>query len=477
MAYTEFQYIPPKDRKAGSTESNELTAQTFDPRARIFNPLAALMLEGGNYVIRANPERFTQEPELAARIADMTLHTGSLMQVVESGEIESLTHQWIDALRSCDALVITDFDYPLLMAMAEGPNRVQDVRLLLRSALIRILQAQPRFLLIATYTGLLDSLFNDDDRITNLNNTVEGDMLIGMDEGALGIFFGRRLQQLAIQKGLTPDLLMYELDMRCLHRNLYIKPMVEGWVNNNALGPSRYMPFILTDGPVIDRLVAKGLVALHQLNSPYTINEETDTETVALLELLETCGVLLWDHELHTYESANLSADRILGLLSLMMVVRADSDWTLAAQDIVSNMMDMNPNAVAQAVEDLMACVEDQDADLDLAGLVLAALYCSDVECERLCDENHTLDVLRMRLAGGIHELIFAPADFDVNTLVDDIALQAEELEKAEALEAPPEVQMRRQYVCTVPASSNQNPDEGLRYKYPTPRIILNVLD
>ena len=82
-----------------------------------------------------------------------------------------------------------------------------------------------------------------------------------------------------------------------------------------------------------------------------------------------------------------------------------------------------------------------------------------------------------MRLAGGIHELIFAPADFDVNTLVDEIALQAEELEKADALEAQPEVQMRRQYVRTIPTSTNQNADEGLRYKYPTPRIILNVLD
>lgn len=476
MAYTEFQFIPPKDRKAGTTGTHDLADQTLDPRARIFNPLTALMLDGGNYVIRCNPERFTQDPELAARIADLPLHTSSLMQVVEPGEIESMTHQWLDALKSCEALVITDFDYPILMAMAEGPNKVHDIRLVLRSALIRLLHTQPKFMLISTYTGLLDSLFMGDDRIINLNGTIEGDMLIGMDEGALGIFYGRRLQQLSVQKGLTPDLLMYELDMRCLHRHLYVKPMIESWVNNNALGPSRYMPFILTDGPLIDRLVEKGLVTLKQLDSPYPVTDKTDQETVALLELLDTCGVLAWDSERKVYESASQSADRILGLLTLMMVVRADSDWMTPAQDIVMGMMNMNPNGVAQAVEDLMLCVEDEDADLDLPGLVLSTLYCSDIEAERLWDDEHTLDVIRMRLPGGIHELIFAPADFDVNTLVDDIALEAEALEAEEALQMSHDVQLRRKTVRT--ASHNEAGAEatGARYKYPTPRIILNVL-
>ena len=153
MAYTEFQFIPPKDRKAGTTGTHDLADQTLDPRARIFNPLTALMLDGGNYVIRCNPERFTQDPELAARIADVPLHTGSLMQVVEPGEIENITHQWLDALKSCEALVITDFDYPILMAMAEGPNKVHDIRLVLRSALIRLLHTQPKFMLIRLTRG------------------------------------------------------------------------------------------------------------------------------------------------------------------------------------------------------------------------------------------------------------------------------------------------------------------------------------
>ena len=197
---------------------------------------------------------------------------------------------------------------------------------------------------------------------------------------------------------------------------------------------------------------------------------------MALLELLDTCGVLAWDSERKVYESASQSADRILGLLTLMMVVRADSDWMTPTQDIVTGMMNMNPNGVAQAVEDLMLCVEDEDADLDLPGLVLAALYCSDIEAERLWDDKHTLDVIRMRLPGGIHELIFAPADFDVNTLVDDIALEAEALEAEEALQMSPDVQLRRKTVQTVSHNEAGAEAPGSCYKYPTPRIILNVL-
>lgn len=81
-----------------------------------------------------------------------------------------------------------------------------------------------------------------------------------------------------------------------------------------------------------------------------------------------------------------------------------------------------------------------------------------------------------MRLHGGIHELIFAPADFDVNTLVDDIALEAEALEAEEALQMSPDVQLRRKTVRTVSHNEAGAESTEARYKYPTPRIILNVL-
>ena len=469
MAVTEFQVtLPDEDNRPDDAVDDD--ERKIDPRTRIYNPLATLMDEGGLYHHRINLERLTQDPELGARIAGLKLATGTLMQVTESAEIERFTNQWVDAIRNADAFVLGDFDYPLLMAYSQGPEKVRDIRTALNSMILRLKHANPKFLYVAHYTRGVESILNDAG-LVSLTGTEEGRMLEGLDEAGLGIFYGRRLQQLSIQRTWMPALLMQELYDRCTWGGLYIKPMLDSWLANNATGPSRYMPTILTDGPLIDRLVACRFLSVSRLDQPYEIHDGLSPEVHALLQVLETCALvgLRDDSDLvpadagdrpnaegvtdapvepvaidaedipvepettdtddaevtndapdaesepviRPYIFASRTADRVIALLSFMMVVRPDSDWTVPAQELVAALMDVNPEGAASAVDRLTACIEPDIHEIDLAGFAHAALLCSDVDVRRDWDPVTRTDTLNMRLPGGLHQLIFAPVGFD----------------------------------------------------------------
>lgn len=65
----------------------------------------------------------------------------------------------------------------------------------------------------------------------------------------------------------------------------------------------------------------------------------------------------------------------------------------------------------------VLDCIEDQEADLDIGGLAAACMLALDLEVVREVDEAAGLDILSVRLPGGLCELVFAPEGTDLAEL------------------------------------------------------------
>ena len=71
------------------------------------------------------------------------------------------------------------------------------------------------------------------------------------------------------------------------------------------------------------------------------------------------------------------------------------------------------PNEAMDALCEMLDWIEDQDADLDIGGLCAACILALDLDLTRGVNEDEGLDILAVRLPGGICELVFAPEDRD----------------------------------------------------------------
>ena len=71
------------------------------------------------------------------------------------------------------------------------------------------------------------------------------------------------------------------------------------------------------------------------------------------------------------------------------------------------------PNPAMDALCAVLDCIEDQEADLDIGGLAAACMLALDLEVVREVDEADGLDILSVRLPGGLCELVFAPEGTD----------------------------------------------------------------
>lgn len=82
-------------------------------------------------------------------------------------------------------------------------------------------------------------------------------------------------------------------------------------------------------------------------------------------------------------------------------------------RELMRAMWSGEPNEAMDALCEMLDCIEDLDADLDIGGLCAACILALDLDLTRGVNEDEGLDILAVRLPGGICELVFAPEDRD----------------------------------------------------------------
>lgn len=393
-----------------------LTLNTLSPKALLLaKPFTRLIEDGGIRWCVGNAEWFPMDPGLAAMRLGIDARHLSLAGL-ESPEGAA----WLfDALIASDArgFILTDVDVPILAA---GPDReaMRAMRDVVAAGLHALAGVNPAFMLVTGLTGLTHALCEGALPGGHALNASEAEDLFTLSHETLGSVYGEALAAAAQTRGMVPDLVMMSLDRAAAIGPRYASPLVDGWLGAKDSSAPPSLPGALRNAKFFDRLARAGFFDLAKMGRFQTIDAANDSTLPRLCEAMETLG--FWtplgsegeDAEL-VYDYASFFGVRMLAVISLNLVMTPDADWMAPTRELLRAMWSGEPNPAMDALCAILDCIDDQEADLDIGGLSAACMLALDLEVVREVDEAAGLDILSVRLPGGLCELVFAPEGTD----------------------------------------------------------------
>ena len=213
-----------------------------------------------------------------------------------------------------------------------------------------------------------------------------------------------------------------ELDRHAALGARYVEPYILQWVRQGKAGILPPVSGALTPR-FLERLQNAGLMDLKRMALFQEIPAVFGKDRLDLLaEAMVTLG--FWTplpagaadeqpDDVRLYDYASVWGVRLLAVLALRFVMSEGVDWMTPTRELMRAMWSGEPNEAMDALCEMLDCIEDQDADLDIGGLCAACILALDLDLTRVVNEDEGLDILAVRLPGGICELVFAPEDRD----------------------------------------------------------------
>lgn len=387
---------------------NELSPDLSAVSCGCTDHLATLFREGGAFMLRCAPECLTEDPSAAAEKAGLRLLTVSLLGVEDPAEAAALLRNAASQIRpdGLDAVLVLSADFPLLAS--DAPENASRTAGWLEASIDELAKSGAHAVLALT---LLDGFVGlNPDRIGYrcLTGTETGLALSGFSKADIGLRFGREVMLFCQQRGMTPDLFELELRERFESQGRYQRPQIEHYLRG---GSGDFYPAFLKT-PAAGRLIEKtGVPSPECFDSVFSVAPD-DAVSLRALMMLETAGLMASErNELGRIEfsPANRSARKTLAALLMAAVTESDSEWVLQAQNLAEALRTGDPNACSQAADALFEMDGDFISDSRPAGYLGAAL--AGIGLEVTVEDGP--GTVRVRLPGGLRELILAEPDED----------------------------------------------------------------
>lgn len=394
-----------------------LMFNNLSPKAlHLMKPFTRLINDGGIRWSVGNAEWFAFDPRLAA------MQLGIDARLVSFAGLESVegAAALFDALAASGArgFIFTDVDVPILAA---GPDReaMRAMRDVIAAGLHALAGDNPAFMLVTGLTSLTHGLCEGALPSGRALNASESEDLFTLSHETLGIVYGEALASAGQTRGMMPDLVMMALDRAAAIGPRYVAPLVDTWLGAQGSGALPSLPAALRNPKFLERLAGAGFFELARMGRYQHVDAANDAGGLLHLpEAMETLG--LWtplvsdgEQEGAVYDYASFFGVRLLAVISLNRVMTPGADWTAPTRELLRAMWSAEPNAAMDALCELLDCIEDQDADLAIGGLAAACILALDLELTREVVEAEGLDILSVRLPGGLCELVFAPEGVD----------------------------------------------------------------
>ena len=250
----------------------------------------------------------------------------------------------------------------------------------------------------------------------------ETEELFTISHEQVGLLYGADLARISEERTMVPDLVMMELDRHAALGARYVEPYILQWVRQGKAGILPPVSGALTPR-FLERLQNAGLMDLKRMALFQEIPAVFGKDRLDLLvEAMVTLG--FWTplpagaadeqpDDVRLYDYASVWGVRLLAVLALRFVMSEGADWMTPTRELMRAMWSGEPNEAMDALCEMLDCIEDQDADLDIGGLCAACILALDLDLTRGVNEDEGLDILAVRLPGGICELVFAPEDRD----------------------------------------------------------------
>lgn len=389
----------------------------LSPKARLLmTPFTRLIEDGGIRWCVGNAEWFPMDPGLAAMQLGIDARQVSLAGLQSPEGAAAL----FEALSASFArgFIVTDVDVPILAA---GPDQeaMRAMRDVIAAGLHALAGVNPAFMLVTGLTSLTHGLCEGALPAGRALNASEAEGLFTLSHEMLGAVYGESLASAGQTRGMMPDLVMMALDRAAAIGPRYVAPLVETWLGAQGSGALPSLPAALRNPKFLERLARAGFFDLARMGRFQHVDAAGDEcGILRLCEAMETLG--LWTpvstedgKEGLVYDYASFFGVRLLAVISLNRVMTPGADWTAPTRELLRAMWSAEPNAAMDALCEILDCIDDQDADLDIGGLAAACILALDLELTREVVEAEGLDILSVRLPGGLCELVFAPEGVD----------------------------------------------------------------
>ena len=399
-----------------------------DAEMHLMKPFIDLFLDGGLRYAKGPSDWLTADPVDAARMAGMSFSIRSLAEIetVEdaSGFFEHLLE--LDA----DAFILTEIDVPVLGA---GPEKedMRQMRDVVAAGLHALFLKSPRFVLLAGLTDLGEALAQGAAASVPVVSVPrdKAEDLFTLSHETLGTVYGEALAKAAEERSMVPDLVMLNLDRHAGLGVRYVRPLVEGWLGTDKANAGPLLPKAFLHPGILENLIDADVLDLKNMALFQKLPDEPEHRRYYELlgELLESLG--FWtpvvaeendrpdEKSLPAYDYASAFGVKALAVMELSFVMSPDADWATPARELVRAMWEGEPNAALESLGNVLECIEDQEADIDIAGLSAACLLALDLDLTREVKADEGLDIINVRLPGGPSELVFAPEVVDPETL------------------------------------------------------------
>lgn len=394
-----------------------LTLNTLSPKALLLaKPFMRLIEDGGIRWCVGNAEWFPMDPGLAALELGIDARQVSLAGL-QSPEGAAALFEAV-SVSGARGFILTDVDVPILAA---GPDRdaMRAMRDVVAAGLHALAGVNPAFMLVTGLTGLTHGLCEGALPGGHALNASEAEDLFTLSHETLGSVYGEALAAAAQTRGMVPDLVMMALDRAAAIGPRYAAPLVDGWLGAKDSSALPSLPGALRNPKFFDRLARAGFFDLARMGRFQIIDAANgDASLPRLCEAMETLG--FWtpvgsegEDADWVYDYASFFGVRMLAVISLNLVMTPGADWMAPTRELLRAMWSGEPNPAMDALCAVLDCIEDQEADLDIGGLAAACMLALDLEVVREVDEADGLDILSVRLPGGLCELVFAPEGTD----------------------------------------------------------------
>lgn len=390
-----------------------------DKERTLMKPLIRILEKGGIRWGIGCTDWLPIDPQHCAVEIGLNVNHVQLSKFQEMDELEAFFAAFADP--EAPSLFLSDVDVPVLAAWEDEVER-QATREIIVRGLARIGRTHCDHFIVTGLTSLTKDMCRE-----SLGNAVplspaETDELFTISHEQVGLLYGAQLARISEKRTMVPDLVMMELDRHAAIGARYVEPYVLQWLRQEKAGFLPPMPAVLSPR-FLERLRIAGLMDLKLMALFQEIPAFSGKERLDLLaEAMVTLGFWMplpadsadeGPDDVRLYDYATVWGVRMLAVFSLRFVMSEGADWMTPTRELMRAMWSGEPNEAMDALCEILDCIEDQDADLDIGGLCAACILALDLDLTREVNEEAGLDILAVRLPGGICELVFAPEDRD----------------------------------------------------------------
>ena len=390
-----------------------------DNERTLMKPLIRILEKGGIRWGIGCADWLPIDPQRCAAEIGLNLRHVKLSEIGDTAELEAFFDEFANPEAPC--LFLSDIDVPDLAAWDDEEER-EAMRGIIVRGLARIAATHGHHFIVTGLTSLTKDICREAFENAEPLAPHETEELFTISHEQVGLLYGADLARISEERTMVPDLVMMELDRHAALGARYVEPYILQWVRQGKAGILPPVSGALTPR-FLERLQNAGLMDLKRMALFQEIPAVFGKDRLDLLvEAMVTLG--FWTplpagaadeqpDDVRLYDYASVWGVRLLAVLALRFVMSEGADWMTPTRELMRAMWSGEPNEAMDALCEMLDCIEDQDADLDIGGVCAARILALDLDLTRVVNEDEGLDILAVRLPGGICELVFAPEDRD----------------------------------------------------------------